>query len=482
MEGFPVFLDAQRFQRQLTRKRFFLKKGINVSTINEESVDAFTHSGLKAKSDFYPIWEKGHNIKVFMDLILKDFDQLESKPFKQNLSFKERQACKELKANHQLVIKQADKGGGTVVMSREFYMQESLRLLGDRDTYQVLKKNPTVEFIKELESLLVKGKQDGILREEEFNFLFNNKCKTAIFYFIPKIHKNQQNPPGRPIISGIDSLTCHLSHYIDGYLQPLVQKTESYLRDTNHLLEELAKVIWEDGLCMATVDVASLYTSIPHLKGVDEVTKCLVKDGSLVPAQIFFLAEAMKFVLKHNYFWFENTFYLQVCGTAMGTRFAPGYANLYMHSWEHQHVWSGVAGGDLVLWRRFIDDVIIIWRGDEISLRNFVESLNTNEYNLKFTSNINKQTIDFLDLTIYIKNGKIETKTFFKDTDTNTAIDKRSSHAAYWLNNIPKSQLIRLKRNCSEQSIFQAQAEDILERYQSKGYEKDKLRKDLLEV
>lgn len=46
-----------------------------------------------------------------------------------------------------------------------------------------------------------------------------------------RIHKNKNNPPGRPIISGNGSLTENVSRYIDEYLRP------SYITDTPHLLQ-----------------------------------------------------------------------------------------------------------------------------------------------------------------------------------------------------------------------------------------------------
>ncbi|CAH2301946.1 Hypothetical predicted protein, partial [Pelobates cultripes] len=42
------------------------------------------------------------------------------------------------------------------------------------------------------------------------------------FYYLPKIHKRLENPPGRPIISGIGSLTSNISQYVDFFLQQRV--------------------------------------------------------------------------------------------------------------------------------------------------------------------------------------------------------------------------------------------------------------------
>ncbi|CAH2324775.1 Hypothetical predicted protein, partial [Pelobates cultripes] len=40
--------------------------------------------------------------------------------------------------------------------------------------------------------------------------------------------------------------------------------------------------------------------------------------------------DLLKFILTHNFFLFQNKYYHQVQGTAMGTSCAPSYANLHL--------------------------------------------------------------------------------------------------------------------------------------------------------
>ena len=42
------------------------------------------------------------------------------------------------------------------------------------------------------------------------------------------------------------------------------------------------------------------------------------------------LSRLTEFILKHNIFTFEDEFFLQINGTAMGTKMAPSYANIFM--------------------------------------------------------------------------------------------------------------------------------------------------------
>ena len=63
-------------------------------------------------------------------------------------------------------------------------------------------------------------------------------------------------------------------------------------------------------------------------------------------------------VLRTNNFTFCGKHFLQVGGTAMGTKAAPNYAINCMHCWEKKFVY-GKSGG-LYLWKRYIDDIFLI--------------------------------------------------------------------------------------------------------------------------
>lgn len=115
---------------------------------------------------------------------------------------------------------------------------------------------------KKLKSFVKKGEERGILTRKEAIFLTPEAAKTLVIYFVPKIHKSQTNPPGRPIISGIDSLFMWLWSYIDGYLQPLVKEGKSYLKDSRQLIDELRNFEIEENDILVTIDVNSLYTNI----------------------------------------------------------------------------------------------------------------------------------------------------------------------------------------------------------------------------
>lgn len=120
----------------------------------------------------------------------------------------------------------------------------------------------------------------------------------------------------------------------------------------------------------------------------------------------------------------------------MGAKYAPSVANLFLNRWEEEQIFS-VHRANLKLYRRYIDDIIIIWKGSEEELQAFFDEINQNIYGITFTGNWNIQSIDYLDLQIYKNNGILNTRTFFKTTDRNGYIPANSCHHAQWISNIP---------------------------------------------
>ena len=135
---------------------------------------------------------------------------------------------------------------------------------------------------------------------------------------LPKIHKNKFPPPGRPIVSSVNSPTEKISMLLDIILQPFVLKTKSYIRDTGDFLSKVQGLEFNSNDWLFSMDVTSLYTNIPHNDGIECIKQVLSKRDISTPRNSS-LIKLLEFVLKSNNFMFNNDNYLQINGTAMGT-------------------------------------------------------------------------------------------------------------------------------------------------------------------
>ena len=138
--------------------------------------------------------------------------------------------------------------------------------------------------------------------------------------------------------------------------------------------------------------------------------------------------------------------------TAMGTRMAPCYTNIFMAELEEKFL-SGYPYKPLAYYR-YIDDIFINWSHGLDLLHNFINSINKQHSNIIYTSNISTTSVNFLDVTIDLHVGHISTKTYTKSTETHAFLSYKSFHPRYIKQSIIYSQFLRYKRICSNDEIF----------------------------
>lgn len=80
--------------------------------------------------------------------------------------------------------------------------------------------------------------------------------------------------------------------------------------------------------------------------------------------------------------------------------------------------------------------------------------LNNNKINIKLDYQFIASTINFLDLTIFREENSLATKVYFKPTDRNSYLSIRSGHHPTWLRNIPRGQLMCIRRYCTFNKDF----------------------------
>ena len=71
-------------------------------------------------------------------------------------------------------------------------------------------------------------------------------------------------------------------------------------------------------------------------------------------------------VLKNNIFEFNKELFIQLIGTAMGTKCAPNYSNLFMaRKIDPEVILRAFKHGDgifpIKFFKRFLDDIIMLW-------------------------------------------------------------------------------------------------------------------------
>ena len=226
--------------------------------------------------------------------------------------------------------------------------------------------------------------------------------------------------------------SANLSVFLDHYLKPIVRYLPSYIKDTDEFLKTVldTNTIIPPNSILVTLDVQSLYTNIPQDEGIQI---CLTALGNFydnrLPLPLGHLRQMFDFILKYNYFGMDDKFYLQIHGTAMGTTFAPNYSNIFMGDFEYKALQNEPNNLQPLIWKRFIDDIFMIWTHGKESLLQFYNFLNDLHPTIKFDIEYSTQEIHFLDPTIYFnKDNKLESTLYVKPIDICALLHQESFH------------------------------------------------------
>lgn len=108
-------------------------------------------------------------------------------------------------------------------------------------------------------------------------------------------------------------------------------------------MKEISEFTVGEDVFLVTADVTSLYTIIPHELGYQVARFFLNKELSINSSTLEFVMKLLNFAMEHNYFFYGGQFYLQVIGVAMGAKFSPSLAGLFMALWENDTLFFGRA-------------------------------------------------------------------------------------------------------------------------------------------
>ena len=179
---------------------------------------------------------------------------------------------------------------------------------------------------------------------------------------------------------------------------------------------------------------------------------------------------------------FNGEFYLQIKGTAMGKKFAPAYANIYMANWEEEVLQKCPKKPHCYV--RYLDDIWGVWTGSMAEFEQFVGILNAHDPSIKLKQEINPQFIHFLDTTVYkgpnfMVDNKLDIKVYFKNTDTHALLHSHSFHPRHTFGGIVKSQLLRFQRICTRPEDFMEAVGVLFKALRQRGYTRTCLRHSL---
>ena len=125
----------------------------------------------------------------------------------------------------------------------------------------------------------------------------------------------------------------------------------------------------------------------------------------------------LEFCLKSTYFTFQNQYYEQVEGAAMGSPISPTVAKFYKENFETKAI--STSPHPPLMWKRFVDDTCIVIKAAH--KQEFLEHINSIDPHIQFTSEDSKRDwpMPFLDMLIPpTEDGRLNAKVYRKHTHT----------------------------------------------------------------
>ncbi|KAL7502742.1 hypothetical protein ACHAXN_000909 [Cyclotella atomus] len=195
-----------------------------------------------------------------------------------------------------------------------------------------------------------------------------------------------------------------------------------------------------------------MYTNIKTEPALEEMTAYLRENKSKFTYPCEALIEALQIVFRNNYFKFGDTYHKQISGTAMGTPPAPPWARCTYGNYERTLIpkWEPI----IPFYCRFIDDIFGIWICDCDSAHNaelfkqYKQDLN-GWNGLKWQCSKLSTSVNFMDLTITIVDGKLHCTIYKKEQNLYLYIPPNSSHPKGVLTGLIFGQVLRIRRLCS---------------------------------
>lgn len=167
-----------------------------------------------------------------------------------------------LSEHKDLLIMRADKGGATVLINETDYKNTTTELVNDPVVYKKVKSDPTNKYQDLIHRSVKKMVNDGIIDKLEAKSFSTRNAVPPRLYGLRKVHKTGCKM--RPVVSWIQTPCYKLASFLHLILVPVVDTFSFNVRNSTELVELLEKTRLPDNYILVSLDVVSLFTTIPN--------------------------------------------------------------------------------------------------------------------------------------------------------------------------------------------------------------------------
>ena len=346
-----------------------------------------------------------------------------------------------LKENPDVAVLQSDKGNKTVLMTIADYQTRMLALLNDNETYLKIDRDPTLKFQKQNNNLVKRLKQLKLIDQQTANQLTTYKACCPRIYGQPKAHK--PGLPLRPVVPNMTAPSYFLSKFIGRIIQNSISTTFN-IKDSFSFCEYINSITLPPDHILVSFDVVSLFTCIPKSLVIHNIIHNWNNIDQHTDINLSLFLEIVEFCIDSSYFKFDNKYYRQIFGTAMGNPLSPVLADMVLEGLLNTIV-AQLDFKPPVL-RKYVDDLILAIPLNK--LKYVHDMLNSYDKHIQFTYELEEnRRLPYLDMMLVRKeNQTVRTEWFSKPIASGRFLNFHSYHSYQQKMNVAKNFKMRVEK------------------------------------
>jgi len=386
--------------------------------------------------------------------------------------------------SNSLVAIPSDKTNRLVVTHEEDYNERVLLMLQDAETYEPITKSKQIQLEKQANSLIRNVTKDNY-KKRDIEKLLSTGSQPASFKAFIKDHKplTEKGYPLRPIASVTNTAAEKVDWLVSSILTRLSNIVPSNIKNSKELIDLLDsqdKSVWKDDSVFISLDVVNLYPNIPLAYGIESVINFAERHWQEIDnmgLRIDQLEKCLSFVCYNYEIRFLDKIFKQKKGCPMGAHFAPPFAIIVMDRLESEALknLSYECNFTPLVYKRYIDDILIGPVSQAINVTNIVKCFNAVNKSIQFTAEVpqKEEFLSFLDIDIRIRKT-VEYKWHIKPGHSNNSLNCNSWVPSHVKSNYLDNSVKMVAQKCSSK-VFQDEALIKLEqRFLQNGFNKYK--------
>ena len=216
-----------------------------------------------------------------------------------------------------------------MILDRTYYDSKLHDLISCQDKFQTCAPSQTEETKRKINEIAKSCKETNPQLHKAISRI--GTFGDGHLYGLPKIHKDRNSPPLRPIINMSGTVTHEVAQYLNKIIRPYCNQ-KYMLRSSDELLVQLSELKLRPEQCLVSLDVESLFMNVPITSTINIILNAVYEHPTIPPPNIQkqVLEQLLHICTSETPFKHNGQVYKQINGVSMGSPLGPTFGDFYM--------------------------------------------------------------------------------------------------------------------------------------------------------